>query len=72
MSVPTLQGVQLAPAAPGTVLLYVCMYVLTSFPFWETLSAAKTVAVLANSCFATPRGAESFWWSLYFNWSTVK
>ena len=33
----------------------VCMCILTSFPFWETLSAAKTVAVLANSCFATPR-----------------
>jgi hypothetical protein len=28
----------------------------------ETLSAAKTVAVLANS-FATLMGAESFWWS---------
>jgi hypothetical protein len=31
--------------------------VLTSFPFWETLSAAKTVAVLANSCASPPRGA---------------
>ena len=42
--------------------LYVCMYVFTSFPYRETLSAAKTVAVLANS-FATLMGAESFWWS---------
>ena len=33
------------------VILPVCVCVLTSFPFWETLSAAKTVAVLANSCF---------------------
>ena len=41
---------------------YVCMYVFTSFPYRETLSAAKTVAVLANS-FATLMGAESFWWS---------
>ena len=28
----------------------VCVCVFTSFPYRETLSAAKTVAVLANSC----------------------
>ena len=38
----------------------VCIYLIPIR--METLSAAKTVAVLANS-FATPRGAESFWWS---------
>jgi hypothetical protein len=34
----------------------------TACVFTSFLSAAKTVAVLANS-FATLRGAESFWWS---------
>jgi hypothetical protein len=45
----------------------VCVF--TSFSYRETLSAAKTVAVLANS-FATLIGAESFWWSsiLVFNY----
>ena len=38
-------------------LFPVCVCVLTSFPSWETLSAAKTVAVLANSCASPPRGA---------------
>jgi hypothetical protein len=38
----------------------VCVCIITSFPYRETLSAAKTAAVLASSS-ATSRGAESFW-----------
>ena len=53
------------------VCLFVCLFVFLYLPHShrETLSAAKTVAVLANS-FATPMGAESFWWSsiLVFNY----
>jgi hypothetical protein len=45
---------------PFSQYMYACMYLPHSHR--ETLSAAKTVAVLANS-FATRRGTESFWWS---------
>jgi hypothetical protein len=31
-----------------------CVCVFTSFPYRETLSAAKTVAVLANSFYGVP------------------